>query len=138
VAAEREASLREGRVQAARVLRSARARAYDETLDAVRVRLAALRDDPSYPRVLAALVAECRSTLAEGHILRVDPRDEPLVRGVDHDLTVEHSLSTWGGCELDDGQGRVARNTLEQRLAVAEPELRRLLGASTEQPDAAS
>ena len=65
------------------------------------------------------------------------PLEDARISPLDHGLTVEPTLSSWGGCELDDGQGRVVRNTLEQRLAAAEPELRRLLAASSERQDAA-
>jgi vacuolar-type H+-ATPase subunit E/Vma4 len=53
-------------------------------------------------------------------ITRIDPRDEALApQG-------ESTLETWGGVELEAADGRVVRNTLEERLRRAEPELRRL------------
>ena len=41
------------------------------------------------------------------------------------DLRVDPALDTWGGLELAGDDGRTIRNTLEERLANAEPLLRR-------------
>ena len=61
----------------------------------------------------------------------VDPRDEDLARRtvaeLGTDIAVEPALETWGGVVGDGGDGCLARNTLEERLANAEPALRLVL-----------
>jgi vacuolar-type H+-ATPase subunit E/Vma4 len=47
-----------------------------------------------------------------------------LVQESGADLAVEPSLETLGGLVLESGDGRVARNTFEERLSNAEPRLR--------------
>ena len=54
-------------------------------------------------------------------VLRVDPRDADLAGGVAPGLRVDATLDTWGGVELASDDGRTVRNTLEERLANAEP-----------------
>ena len=111
-------------------LHEAREVALQAAIGVATERLAATRDEPSYPEVFAVLVRECRDALPEGRILRIDPRDAALARASAPDLEHLASLACWGGCELDDGAGRVARNTLEERLRNAEPAIRLQFGAT--------
>jgi vacuolar-type H+-ATPase subunit E/Vma4 len=65
-------------------------------------------------------------------MLRVDPRDERLAAAVlaefGIDLELVGALDTAGGVELAWGEDRAVRNTVEDRLANAEPALRLLFG----------
>ena len=84
---------------------------------------------PSSPRcapagpipALPALLAESRAALPGGAELRVDPRDLDLATALAGGLRVDPTLDTWGGVELAGDDGRTIRNTLEERLANAEP-----------------
>ena len=82
------------------------------------------------------LLAEALGALPSGRRVLVDPRDEDLARRtaaeLHVDLLVEPVLTTWGGVLLDGGEGRVARNTLEERFANAEPALRLALARIAE------
>jgi vacuolar-type H+-ATPase subunit E/Vma4 len=113
-------------------VRDAREDAFREFLAAVRERLAALRGGAEYTSVLRALIRESTTALAGATVLRVDPRDErlasELVEGLDAELKVAGVLETAGGVELASADGRTVRNTVEERLANAEPALRLLFG----------
>jgi V/A-type H+/Na+-transporting ATPase subunit E len=112
------------RVQAAGAVRAAREQAFASLLDDVRAGLAALRATERYPALFRALVVECGAALPAGRTLRVDARDVDLAIGLGTGLRVEVTLDTWGGVELTSDDGRTIRNTLEERLANAEPLLR--------------
>lgn len=115
------------RVDAAAEARDLREQAFLTLLDAVRARLAQVRSADDYPERLAALLAEAREALPGAVALRVDPADAELAASLAGGLSVEPVLQTWGGVELDDGAGRVLRNTLEHRFENAEPLLRLLV-----------
>lgn len=120
------------RLEAAAALREARERAFQEFLAEVRARLADLRGLPGYPATLRALVRESLAALPTAATVRVDPRDEALVRELLDELGTEAEVSTTlesaGGVELATADGRTARNTIEERLENAEQELRLLFG----------
>lgn len=120
--AERTTAL--ARLDAAGALREAREEAFASILDGVRAELAALRGSGRYPELLRALVAESRAALPAASVLRVDPRDAELARPLADGLRLEPVLETWGGVELGSDDGRIVRNTLDERLANAEPLLR--------------
>ena len=92
---------------------------------------ASVRHSPPYAprtptrRCFAALLAESRAALPAARELRIDRRDADLARPLADGLGVELTLDTWGGLELASDDGRTLRNTLEERLANAEPLLRR-------------
>src|SRR5690348_7234339 len=109
------------RLEAANTVRAAREEAYACVLGRVREELSALRGSPAYPGVFAALLNESRSALPEACELRVDRRDEELADSLAGGLRVVAVLDTWGGLELADEDGRTVRNTLEERLANADP-----------------
>ena len=88
-------------------------------------------------RCFAALLAESRAALPAARELRIDRRDRDLARPLADGLGVELTLDTWGGLELASDDGRTLRNTLEERLANAEPLLRRRFSEMLT-PDAAS
>jgi vacuolar-type H+-ATPase subunit E/Vma4 len=113
------------RMDASAAVRSAREEAFASLLAAIRAELAALRGAASYPELFRSLLAESLAALPEAHELRVDPRDLDLATTVVDELRVEPTLDTWGGLELACHDGRTIRNTLEERLANAEPLLRR-------------
>jgi vacuolar-type H+-ATPase subunit E/Vma4 len=130
------------RLRAATAAREAREEAFQEFLADVQARLGAIRGEAEYPSVLRALIDESVSALAAGTVLRVDPRDERLAAELTRDLgrlTVVAALETAGGVELASADGRTVRNTLEERLANAEPALRLLFGEAlaTHAPPAA-
>ena len=122
--------LASARLAALAALREAREEAFCAFLAELRRRLAALRGAGGYPSVLRALIRESLAALPAATLLRVDPRDEPLARHVlgelDTELEVVAALDTAGGIELTRGDGRAVRNTIEERLANAEPALRLL------------
>lgn len=116
------------RLAADRVHASGLEQLFEETVESLHRRLPALRDSPGYPRLLGELVHESRDALPAARVVRVDPRDEALVRELAGELTVRPDLRTAGGVELLTDDGRRMRNTLEDRLEAAEPELRMRLG----------
>ena len=95
-------------------------------------RLSRYRRDPAYLATLQALLGECRDFLDEVAVVAVDPRDADLVRAalaaLGSEAVVEPSLETWGGVVASNGRGVLVRNTLEDRLRRAEPEIRRQIG----------
>jgi V/A-type H+-transporting ATPase subunit E len=131
---ERETRRARARLAAAAVVRRAREDALRECLAEVRRRLETVRESSSYPAMLRALLREGLAALPAATVLRVDPRDERLATDVLAELDVElelvATLETAGGVELTRDEDRVARNTVEQRLANAEPTLRLLFGRS--------
>jgi V/A-type H+-transporting ATPase subunit E len=124
------------RLDAAAAVRQARDDSFQECLADVRRRLEAVRDSSRYPAVLRALLRESLAALPTATVLRVDPRDERmaahLLAELGVDLEIVRTLDTAGGVELTDGADRVVRNTVEDRLANAEPALRLLFGRSQE------
>jgi V/A-type H+/Na+-transporting ATPase subunit E len=129
---ERETRQARARLAAAAVVRQAREDAFHECLAEVRRRLETVRESPSYRTVLRALLRESLAALPAATVLRVDPRDERLAHDLLAELDVElelvATLQTAGGLELARGEDRVARNTVEERFANAEPRLRLLFG----------
>jgi vacuolar-type H+-ATPase subunit E/Vma4 len=113
------------RLDASSAVRSAREDAFASLLTGIRETLAALRGTDAYPALLEALLAESRAALPGARELRVDRRDSDLALPLADGLGVEFTLDTWGGLELASDDGRTIRNTLEERLANAEPLLRR-------------
>lgn len=114
-------------LEVSRQLRMSREAVYQSALARVTARLELLRDDHRYPRLFATLVEEVRQALPAGDVLRIDPRDlhlaEPFAER-EPPLTIEVSLSTWGGVELCTKDGRRVLNTIEARLERAGPHLR--------------
>lgn len=117
------------RLEVSRRLRTSREAVYQSALTQVEARLASLREDDRYPRLFAGLVEEARQALPAGNVLRIDPRDMQLAERLleaDSRLTLEASLSTWGGVELGTEDGRRILNTIEARLERAGPHLRQM------------
>ena len=115
------------RLEVSRRLRTSREAVYQSALTQVEARLASLREDDRYPRLFAGLVEEARQALPAGNVLRIDPRDKQLAERLleaDSRLTLEASLSTWGGVELGTEDGRRSLNPIEARLERAGPHLR--------------
>ena len=132
--AEVQRRLASARLDAARTLRDARETCFEEALGALCERLAALREEDRYPAVFAALLREALATLPTATRLRVDLRDERLAAAVAPALAVEPVLETWGGAVVCSDDGRLARNTVEERLANAEPTLRMQVAARSHAP----
>jgi V/A-type H+-transporting ATPase subunit E len=129
---EAEARRARARLAAAAAVRQARDDSFRECLDIVRGRLEVVRNNPSYPTVFRALLRESLAALPSATVVRVDPRDERLAAHVLAELGVDSeivaTLQTAGGVELARGEDRAVRNTVEDRLANAEPALRLLFG----------
>ena len=132
--AEREAGERKltaARQAIAGRLREVQEAAYQQITRDVRAGVLAARERHDYPAILAALLHEARSALPAASNVQVARADEVLVRRLLRDepaLRVTATLPDTGGVAVTDGAGAVVRNTLEDRLAAAEPELRGLVG----------
>ncbi len=112
------------RLDANRMLREAREQSLQEGLVGLRARLASFRDEEAYPQVLGTLLREAREALPDAKRVLVDPRDAELAGRLADGLALEHVLEVWGGVVLESDDGRLVRNTLEERLTNAEPALR--------------
>jgi V/A-type H+-transporting ATPase subunit E len=120
------------RIAAAAALRGAREECFGLLLAEVHARLMLLRSSDSYRSVLRSLIVESLEALPAAVVLRVDARDEVLTARVLAELgrvlEVRAELETAGGIDVSSADGRAVRNTFEERLANAEPELRILFG----------
>jgi vacuolar-type H+-ATPase subunit E/Vma4 len=131
--AEREAGERRlttARQAIAGRLREAQEAQYQQIARDVRARVLAPREREDYPAILAALLHEARSALPAASNVHVAQADERLARRLlqaEPRLRVTVTLADTGGVTLTDGAGTTVRNTMEDRLAAAEPELRVLV-----------
>jgi V/A-type H+-transporting ATPase subunit E len=123
--AEAETARALARLEASGAVRAAQEEAFASLLTRIRAELAALRDTGLYPELFRALLAESRAALPAARRLRVDRRDLDLATPLAGGLQVDPALDTWGGVELGSDDGRIVRNTVEERLANAELVLRR-------------
>ena len=128
----RESARRIGaaRVEATNLLREAREESFGQLLVVARSRLDTLRASDRYRDVLRALLEEAHAALPNARVLRVDAIDEARSSELanEYGLAVEPTLQTSGGLELVADDGRSIRNTFEERVANAEPELRQDYG----------
>ena len=113
--AERARAL--ARLDAARAIRGEREDAFFALLTGVRSELGALRASEGYPALFRALLDEGRAALRSAAELRVDRRDLDLATPLARGLRVDPTLDTCGGIELLSDDGRIIRNTVEERLA---------------------
>jgi vacuolar-type H+-ATPase subunit E/Vma4 len=131
---QREAEQRRAlaRLSAAAVVREANEESFGSFLAEVRARLDAVRERPGYRSLLRALILQSLATLPAATVVQVDSRDERLAKDVLGELGTEAqvvaALETAGGVALTQGDGRTVRNTVEERLANAQPALRLLFG----------
>jgi vacuolar-type H+-ATPase subunit E/Vma4 len=131
---ERTALLYQARLEASRRRSAAWQEAYQATLDAARAVLAAVPDRPDYGDILRSLLVEALAELDSTPVVNVTARDEPRLAEMLQDLKVdaqlEHRLKGWGGLEARTADNRIiVRNTLESRLARAEPALPAVVSA---------
>lgn len=113
------------RLDASGALRSAQEEVFASLITGIRAELAALRGTSGYAELFRSLLAESRAALPAARRLRVDRRDLDLATTLAGGLDVDPALDTWGGVELASDDGRIVRNTVEERLANAELLLRR-------------
>jgi V/A-type H+-transporting ATPase subunit E len=137
---ERLRILHQAKLEALQVVNDAREELIDEVLRESRARLAEIRKDLGYPKLLRRLtreaLAELRGSLKEDAViwLQADPRDRSPLQSILTELGPEvqtgYGLDCWGGvvCRSEDGRVVVV-NTLEGRLDCAVPHLHRHLGA---------
>ena len=123
--AEAERARALARLDAAGAVRTAQEEAFASLVTGIRAELAALRDTGLYPELFRALLAESRAALPAARRLRVDRRDLDLATPLAGGLHVDPALDTCGGVALASDDGRMVRNTVEERLANAELVLRR-------------
>lgn len=120
------------RIAAAAALREAREECFGLLLAEVHARLLLFRSSDSYRSVMRSLIVETLEALPAAAVLRVDARDEVLtarmLAELGRVLEVRAELETAGGVDASSADGRAVRNTFEERLANAEPELRMLFG----------
>lgn len=116
------------RLEASRLEREAREEAFSLLIDEAHSRLAAARDEPGYSDTLHTLMREALAALPDATTARVNPLDETLAaelaRELGADLAVAPEPDIGGGVVLSSSGGRVVRNTFEERLTNAAPQLR--------------
>jgi len=126
-----ELRLAQARDAASTRLRQAHETAYQRIASDVRDQLHQIRRRGDYQQILAAWISEARAVLPGATVVQVDPADEALARRLlagQARLRIEPVLSCAGGAAVSDGAGATVTNTVEGRLAAAEPELRVLTG----------
>jgi vacuolar-type H+-ATPase subunit E/Vma4 len=112
------------RLKNKRDLEAARAAVVTAVFDEARVRLQALRNDPSaYEPVLRALIQEAMSGSDGVTVAQVDPADAEmaagLVDGLQMTCSLESAVTPGGGVTVLSCAGRIARrNTMEDRLEL--------------------
>lgn len=141
--AERARIIHRARLDALHIVGSVRENLVDTAIMQTRELLAALRSDPTYPKVLHTLTEEAlkQLTTSEGDgnfQLQADPRDKVLMKNILKDLKlkipIRYDLNCWGGVIAHSEDGRVVViNTLESRLEQARTFLRHHLAASFEE-----
>ena len=119
-AAIRRQLVNAARLEALRKTRASREAVFVAAHAQLREQLRNARSRPDYAGLFAALLAEAQAALPDAAVIRIDPRDAALAPHA------ESTLETWGGVALEAADGRIVRNTLEERLRRIEPELRRL------------
>ena len=138
MAADQARIVHRASLEAMHIVSEAEQQIVEQALDHVRTQLAGLRASADYPDVLRDLLTEAlaalQGSLLEGEPahLSADPRDRALLERILRDLGLEpvvrYELDTWGGVRVTDSEDRVVvDNTLESRLAMATPLLRRYL-----------
>ena len=149
---EKARIIHRARLEALQTIGNTRKAMVDTALEQARGRLATIRTDPVYPRVMKKLLLEALTEL-EGSLAKerddqtdeltkphvgvhlvVDPRDRALVESLlcelDMQVSISDTLQCWGGLCARSEDGRVVViNTLEARLEQAIPYLRRFLAA---------
>ncbi len=125
LAQERARRVNRARLAALRAASQARETLFRQALERARARLAALRADPAYPALLAALADEALAQIEGEAVLHADPRDECAMHARFPGVCVAYDLVTWGGVEARTLDGCITvTNTLEARLEQAEGLLR--------------
>lgn len=129
IESERAQRINAARLAAQRVELEARESLVEAAFDAACEELAGVRESPTYPPLLEALMDEVFEELGTDVRLAVDPQDAGLVEGVldrrGLELDIEPALDTWGGVVGHSSDGRLTvDNTLETRLEQARRRLR--------------
>jgi len=135
---ERARKLHHAHLESLQHIGNVRESLVDSALDRTQGRLAGMRREANYPKILRQLTREALDDLAgsmegSGEIqIQVDPRDKALMTHIlqemGKELVITYNLKCWGGLIAKSKDGRiVVINTLEARLERATPYLRRLL-----------
>ncbi len=108
--------------------------AYQESLDALRVRLGTIRATDEYPLIFARLLEEALRVIPHPQRVSIDPADLELARAMLAerdlaDIAVEPTTTCAGGLDVSTDHDRTVRNTFESRLEQADGRLRRLVVA---------
>jgi len=137
---ERARLLNDARLAALREVMQVREALIAEAFALARERLAEVRCQPEYLRILRRLAEEAIAELGQAGggepqasaqvILRIDPRDAALIEAILSNLpvpaTAEPVLDCLGGLEVCTADGRIiVSNTFETRLDQARRRLRR-------------
>ena len=116
------------RLEASRLEREAREEAFSLLVEEARYRLVDAREEPGYRDTLRVLMREALAALPDASDACVNPLDEALAtelaREAGAGLAVAPDANVGGGVVLQSAGGRVVRNTFEERLANAAPQLR--------------
>jgi vacuolar-type H+-ATPase subunit E/Vma4 len=134
--AQTDLELSRARTGAGQRYRAAREQLLDDLLEEARLDLDRLREADRYVAALARLLTDALAAAGRAVWVRVDPRDEALVRGLlplGSAAEVVADLKTAGGVVVV-GVGRTVDNTVERRLEAAWPALRSVVTSGWEEP----
>lgn len=139
-AADHARIVHRARLEAMQIVGEAEQQIVEQALTQVKAHLAGLRASADYPDLLRHLLVDALAAL-QGSLLEdepvhlyADPRDRTLLETMLRDLRLEpvvlYELETWGGVRATNPEDRITvDNTLESRLALATPMLKRHLPA---------
>jgi vacuolar-type H+-ATPase subunit E/Vma4 len=128
---ERSRIISRAHLETAKQRRAAREEVYQAALEAVRQRLLEIRTSPEYEEILGALLDEAMAVLPGATVVRVDPRDVDVVKGLlasrGLNLDIDAEEIPLGGLKLIT-EGRDVDNSLAARLRRADTHLRYIAG----------
>ncbi len=125
------AIINRARLGADRHLAAIRESLFEEAVDRLRQLLADAVAGPEYDEMLTRLYDEAVVVIGtEAATVLVRPQDAELMSSIidtaGHSNTVVGSLTCIGGLDVEAGDGRSVRNTIDSRLEKSDPRLRQL------------